>query len=662
MVTVSTSLLFTGPKTLAFQHSGGFIHADSRRSIATATSRVTPRKSNSSLSFFASAMAAAPQAPVDTEEKKESDKFIEEMVVLPTNESSEKLLCIRHTCAHVMAMAVQKLFPNSKVTIGPWIDNGFYYDFDMEPLTDRDLKRIKKEMDRIIKRNLPLLKEEVSREEAQNRISAINEPYKLEILESIKQDSITIYHIGNEWWDLCAGPHVDSTGYINAKAVELESVAGAYWRGDERRQMLQRIYGTAWETEEQLKAYLKFKEEAKRRDHRRLGQDLDLFSIQEDAGGGLVFWHPKGAIVRHIIEDSWKKIHLHHGYELLYTPHVAKADLWRVSGHLDFYKENMYDQMNIEDELYQLRPMNCPYHILVYKHKLHSYRDFPIRVAELGTVYRYELSGSLHGLFRVRGFTQDDAHIFCLDDQIKDEIRGVLDLTQEILLQFGFRKYEINLSTRPEKFVGSDDIWEKATIALREALSDKGWDYQVDEGGGAFYGPKIDLKIEDALGRKWQCSTVQVDFNLPQRFDITYVDSNAEKRRPILIHRAILGSLERFFGVLIEHYAGDFPLWISPIQARLLPVTDSEVNYCKKVVSDLKSAGIRAELSHGERLPKLIRNAEKQKIPLMAVVGPKEVESQTVTVRSRYSGELGTMTVDEFIARVRSAVERKTCW
>ncbi|BAT91437.1 hypothetical protein VIGAN_07003400 [Vigna angularis var. angularis] len=578
-------------------------------------------------------------------------------VILPSNESSDSLLRIRHTCAHVMAMAVQKLYPDAKVTIGPWIENGFYYDFDMEPLTDKDLKRIKKEMDRIIGRNLPLLREEVSRDEAQRRISALNEPYKLEILENIKEDTITIYHIGNEWWDLCAGPHVDSTGNINKKAVELESIAGAYWRGDERKPMLQRIYGTAWENEEQLKAYLTFKEEAKRRDHRRIGQDLDLFSIQDDAGGGLVFWHPKGAIVRHIIEDFWKKIHLKCGYDLLYTPHVAKADLWKISGHLDFYKENMYDQMDVEDELYQLRPMNCPYHILVYKSKLHSYRDFPIRVAELGTVYRYELSGSLHGLFRVRGFTQDDAHIFCLDDHIKDEIRGVLDLTEQILLQFGFDKYEVNLSTRPEKAVGDDDIWEKATTALEDALDDKGWSYQIDDGGGAFYGPKIDIKIEDALGRKWQCSTIQVDFNLPQRFDITYVDSNTEKRRPIMIHRAVLGSLERFFGVLIEHYAGDFPLWLSPIQARVLPVTDAQLEYCNGVANKLKMYGIRVEVCHGERLPKLIRNAEKQKIPLMAVVGSKEVETETVTVRSRFGGELGTMSVDDFINRIKLASE-----
>ncbi|XP_050205671.1 threonine--tRNA ligase, chloroplastic/mitochondrial 2 [Mercurialis annua] len=579
--------------------------------------------------------------------------------VLPTNESSEQLLRIRHTCAHVMAMAVQKLFPEAKVTIGPWIDNGFYYDFDMEPLTDKDLKRIKKEMDRIIGRNLPLVREEVSRDEAQRRIMAINEPYKMELLDSIKEDPITIYHIGDEWWDLCAGPHVETTGKIMRKAVELESVAGAYWRGDEKRPMLQRIYGTAWENENQLKAYLHFKEEAKRRDHRRIGQDLDLFSIQDEAGGGLVFWHPKGAIVRHIIEDSWKKIHIEHDYDLLYTPHVAKADLWKISGHLDFYRENMYDQMTIEDENYQLRPMNCPYHILVYKRKLNSYRDFPIRVAELGTVYRYELSGSLHGLFRVRGFTQDDAHIFCLEDQIKDEIRGVLDLTEKILLQFGFSKYEVNLSTRPDKSVGDDDIWEKATAALKDALDDKGWSYQIDDGGGAFYGPKIDLKIEDALGRKWQCSTIQVDFNLPQRFDITYVDSNSEKKRPIMIHRAVLGSIERFFGVLIEHYAGDFPLWLSPIQVRVLPVTDTQFEYCKEVTRKLKENGFRAEFLHGERLPKLIRNAEKQKIPLMAVVGPKEVETQSITIRSRFSGELGTMRVDDFIGRMKSAVEKR---
>nr|GMC78972.1 threonine--tRNA ligase, chloroplastic/mitochondrial 2 [Ipomoea batatas] len=657
---MATLSLPTSRSLFARSPNSTFSSLTKRRQFPTALfvfSTATRRSSFSCISAVATDSPDTQLKPLAADDDENSAQ--KERVVLPTNESSERLLRIRHTCAHVMAMAVQKIYPNAKVTIGPWIENGFYYDFDMEPLTDKDLKRIKQEMDRIIRRNLPLIREEVSRDEAQKRIMAVNEPYKIEILDSIKEEPITIYHIGDEWWDLCAGPHVESTGNIDRKAVALESVAGAYWRGDVSKPMLQRIYGTAWETEDQLKAFIHFKEEAKRRDHRRLGQDLDLFSIQA-TGGGLVFWHPKGAVVRHIIEDAWKRIHIERGYDLLYTPHVAKADLWKISGHLDFYKENMFDQMEIENERYQLRPMNCPYHILVYKRKLHSYRDFPIRVAELGTVYRYELSGSLHGLFRVRGFTQDDAHIFCLEDQIKDEIRGVLDLTEGILQQFGFDNYEVNLSTRPEKSVGDDDIWEKATSALKDALNDKGWTYQIDEGGGAFYGPKIDLKIEDALGRKWQCSTIQVDFNLPERFDMTYVDSDQEKKRPILIHRAVLGSLERFFGVLIEHYAGDFPLWLSPIQTRLIPVTDTQLEFCNEVEKRLKASGIRAEVCSGERLPKLIRNAEKQKIPLMAVVGPKEVETDAVTIRSRFGGELGTMQIDDFIRKAKNAIENRT--
>ncbi|XP_057953621.1 threonine--tRNA ligase, chloroplastic/mitochondrial 2 isoform X2 [Malania oleifera] len=602
-----TSLSRSSPFSLHLSLEG--FSFTSRRLAHGEIGVLAPHKKRAGLSTASAVVTDSSETATETEDAN-LDETLDEKIVLPTNESSERLLRIRHT-------------------------------------------------DRIISRNLPLIREEVSRDEAQQRVMAVNEPYKMEILGSINKDPITIYHIGNEWWDLCAGPHVESTGNINKKAVELEYVAGAYWRGDEKKPMLQRIYGTAWENEEQLKAYLLFKEEAKRRDHRRLGQDLDLFSIQDEAGGGLVFWHPKGATIRHIIEDTWKKIHMEHGYSLLYTPHVARADLWKTSGHLEFYRENMYDQMKIEDELYQLRPMNCPYHILFYKRKLHSYRDFPIRVAELGTVYRYELSGSLHGLFRVRGFTQDDAHIFCLDDQIKDEILGVLDITEEILLQFGFNNYEVNLSTRPEKAVGRDDVWEKATAALRDALDEKGWSYRIDDGGGAFYGPKIDLKIEDALGRKWQCTTIQVDFNLPQRFDITYVDSNLEKKRPIMIHRAVLGSLERFFGILIEHYAADFPLWLSPIQVRFLPVTDAQLEYCNKVNEKLKASGVRAEVCHGERLPKLIRNAEKQKIPLMAVVGAKEVETQTVTVRSRFGGDLGSMAVDEFISRTKFSTEKR---
>ena len=522
----------------------------------------------------------------------------EEPVKLLTSDESEELLKIRHTTAHICAMAVQRLFPTAQVTIGPWIDRGFYYDFDYpagfsgtrsptprglsrprrdqnplaEPsrlansltstppppvyvplpaMTDKDLKDIKKQMIKIINKDMPLRREEVSREEARKRIEALNEPYKLEILDAIKTEPITIYHIGDEWWDLCAGPHVESTKAIHPKAIDLESVAGAYWRGDEKRPMLQRIYGTAWSTPEELKAYNDFKAEAARRDHRKVGKDLNLFSIQqEDVGGGLVFWHPKGALMRDMIERFWKDIHLERGYDLLYTPHVGKLDLWKTSGHADFYSENMYRPIDVEDETYQLKPMNCPFHVAVYKDGYFSYRDLPIRWAEMGTVYRYERSGTMHGLFRVRGFTQDDAHIFCLPDQIADEIKGVLDLTEDILSTFGFKEFEVNLSTQPEKSVGGPEIWDKAESALKDALAQKGWDYEVDEGGGAFYGPKIDIKILDAIGRKWQCSTVQLDFNLPERFDLAYIDKEHVKQRPIMIHRAIFGSLERFFGIL----------------------------------------------------------------------------------------------------------------
>jgi threonyl-tRNA synthetase len=560
-------------------------------------------------------------------------------------------------------MAVQKLFPGAQVTIGPWIDQGFYYDFKMPddaPLTPMALKRIKKQMDKIIRKKLPLVREEVSREEARRRIEALDEPYKLEILDAIKEEPITIYHCGDEWWDLCAGPHVEHTGELNPKAIELESLAGAYWRGDETRDMLDRIYGTAWETPEQL-AYAKhLKEEAARRDHRTLGKALDLFSIQQEAaGGGLVFWHPKGALMRHHIEDYWKAQHFADGYELVYTPHVAKLDMWKTSGHFDFYAENMFDQMQIEDETYQLRPMNCPFHVSIYKAQPRSYRDLPMRWAELGTVYRYEKSGTMHGLFRVRGFTQDDAHIFCLPDQIEDEILRVLNLTERILSNFGFNKYEINLSTRPEKSVGEDEIWDKATEGLRGALAKKGWDYVVDEGGGAFYGPKIDLKIQDAIGRKWQCSTIQLDFNLPSRFDMSYVDNASEKQRPIMIHRAIFGSLERFFGILVENYAGDFPIWMAPTQCRLLPVTDAVAPYVEEVADKMRARGVRVEVGGGDRLGKMIRKAELEKVPVVCVVGVRDMESGVLSVRTRADGELGELVVDEVVDRLASAVESK---
>eukprot|EP00898_Chlorokybus_atmophyticus_P008741 jgi/Chlat1/8869/Chrsp92S08196 len=583
------------------------------------------------------------------------------MVHLPTNEESDHLLRIRHTSAHVMAMAVQKLFPKAQVTIGPWIDKGFYYDFDLpEPFTDKDLRKIEKEMKKIIKRNLPLRREEVSREEAAARIKSINEPYKLELLDSIKTEPITIYHIGDEWWDLCAGPHVETTKDLPADGFELESVAGAYWRGDEKNAMLQRIYGTAWESKEQLLAYQVQKEEAKRRDHRRIGQDLNLFSLQEDVGGGLVFWHPKGALIRNIIETYWKEKHMDRGYDLLYTPHVAKLDLWKTSGHFDFYSESMFNPIQVDDEQYQLRPMNCPFHIAIYKDTLRSHRQLPIRWAELGTVYRYERSGTMHGLFRVRGFTQDDAHIFCLPNQIAPEILGVLNLVEEVLSAFGFKTFEVNLSTRPEKSVGSDEIWELATSALQEALASKGWEYKVDAGGGAFYGPKIDIKIRDAIGRYWQCSTIQVDFNLPERFQMEYVDADQQRKRPIMIHRALLGSIERFFGVLVENYAGDFPLWLAPVQARIMCVSDDQMDYAEEVRAELKKQGFRVEVAGGERLGKLIRNAETQKIPAMLIIGAKEAETKQVTLRTRAAGELGSKSVADVVELMRVALVNKS--
>ncbi|KAG2433186.1 hypothetical protein HYH02_012728 [Chlamydomonas schloesseri] len=620
---------------------------------------------------------------------------------LKTSDESENLLRIRHSCAHIMAMAVQRLFKGVQVTVGPWTDRGFFYDFAWpadSPLTEKDLKKIKKEMAKIMKANLPFVREEVSAAEAEARIRAQGEPYKLEILQSILERDpnapITIYHIGDPnapaaapsaapaaaaaaaeapaadakpagpkpvapWWDLCAGPHVERTGDINPDAVELENVTGAYWRGDESKPMLTRVYGTAWETPDQLAAFKQLKEEAAKRDHRKLGAELNLFSIQESSGGGLVYWHPPGAMVRHLIETFWKELHLQRGYQLVYSPHIAKADLWKTSGHLDFYRENMYEQMQVEDETYQLRPMNCPFHVSVYKDGYYSYRDLPLRLAELGTVYRYERSGTMHGLFRVRGFTQDDAHIFCLPNQITSEIKGVLDLVEEILGTFGFSDYEVNLSTRPEKSVGSDEIWTTAEAALVEALNAKGWKYQVDAGGGAFYGPKIDIKIRDAIGRKWQCSTVQLDFNLPERFDMHYFDDAAAKQRPIMIHRAIFGSLERFFGILIENYMGAFPLWLAPVQVRLLTVNDNLTEYAQSVAAQMRKAGVRCEVVGQASIAKLIRNAEKAKTPVICVVGNKEAEANSLAVRLYGGKELGSLPVQDVISRVALATATK---
>ncbi len=581
-------------------------------------------------------------------------------MTLPRTSDSPQLLRIRHSMSHVMAMAVQTLFPAAKVTIGPWTDSGFYYDFDHpEPFTEADLKAIRKEMIKIINRRLPLERVEVSREEAERRIRAQNEPYKLEILAGL-QDPITLYTLGDGWWDLCAGPHVAHTGELDARAFELESVAGAYWRGDERNAQLQRIYGTAWETPEQLEEHQRRRQEALRRDHRRIGTDLDLFSIEQEAGAGLVFWHPRGARMRLAIEDLWRREHFAAGYELLYTPHVADINLWRTSGHLDFYAESMFGPMPVDERDYQLKPMNCPFHVLTYASRLRSYRELPIRWAELGTVYRYERPGVMHGLMRVRGFTQDDAHIFCLPDQIGDEILGVLNLTEAILSTFDFRSYQINLSTRPEKSIGDDAVWELATAGLVEALDRKGWSYTVDDGGGAFYGPKIDLKIEDAIGRLWQCSTVQLDFNLPERFDLHYVAADGSRQRPIMIHRAIFGSLERFFGIMTENYAGDFPFWLAPESIRLLPVTDEVLPWAETLQAELRAAGVQAGIDRsGDRLGKLIRTGEQQKIPVLAVIGAQEAAEDAISLRSRRQGDLGRQPRQAVVAAAARAVRER---
>ncbi|MDG1060386.1 MAG: threonine--tRNA ligase [Synechococcus sp. cluster3_bin.96] len=581
-------------------------------------------------------------------------------VVLPKTSDSETLLKIRHSMSHVMAMAVQKLFPKAQVTIGPWTESGFYYDFDNpEPFTEADLKAIKKEMGKIIGRKLPLERIEVSRDEAERRIKAQNEPYKLEILERLVEP-ITLYTLGEQWWDLCAGPHVANTSELNPKAFELESVAGAYWRGDETKAQLQRIYGTAWETADQLSEHRRRKEEALRRDHRRLGKDLDLFSIEDEAGAGLVFWHPRGARMRLLIEDFWRQAHFEGDYELLYTPHVADISLWKTSGHLDFYAESMFGPMQVDERQYQLKPMNCPFHVLTYASKLRSYRELPIRWAELGTVYRYERPGVMHGLMRVRGFTQDDAHVFCLPEQISDEILRILNLTERILSTFDFSNYEINLSTKPDKAIGEDAVWDLATKGLIEALERKGWNYKIDEGGGAFYGPKIDLKIEDAIGRMWQCSTIQLDFNLPERFELDYIAADGSKQRPIMIHRAIFGSLERFFGIMTENYAGDFPFWLAPEQIRLLPVTDEVLGYAEELQNQLKAAGIRASIDRsGDRLGKLIRTGEQMKIPVLAVIGAKEAEQGAASLRSRRDGDLGVIAKELLVATAQSANQER---
>jgi threonyl-tRNA synthetase len=589
-----------------------------------------------------------------------------EKIYLPKTSESEHLKKIRHTTSHVMAMAVQTLFPKSQVTIGPWIENGFYYDFDSpDPFTEKDLKAIKKEMAKIIRQKLPVIREEVTREEAQRRIQAINEPYKLEILDDL-QEPITIYHLGDKWWDLCAGPHVENTGELNADAIDLESVAGAYWRGDETKAQLQRIYGTAWEMPEQLAEYKRRKEEALRRDHRKLGKELGLFIFADAVGPGLPLWTPKGTLLRSTLEDFLKQEQVRRGYLPVVTPHIGRVDLFKTSGHWQKYKEDLFPMMAEDDEArsqedgFVLKAMNCPFHVQIYKSSLRSYRELPMRLAEFGTVYRYEQSGELGGLTRVRGFTQDDAHLFVTPEQLDDEFLKVVDLIQTVFQSLQLKSFKARLSFRDptsDKYIGSDEAWEKAQAAIRRAVETLDMPHFEGVGEAAFYGPKLDFMVQDALDREWQLGTVQVDYNLPERFDLEYVAEDGTRKRPIMIHRAPFGSLERLIGILIEEYAGDFPLWLAPEQIRLLPVGTEQVPFAQGVVGTLQRLGLRATVDlSGDRLGKLIRNAEKDKIPVMAVVGAKEVEANALSIRTRASGELGSLPTTEVTERLQTAI------
>jgi len=559
-----------------------------------------------------------------------------------------------HSSAHLMAQAIKRLFPEAQLGIGPPIEDGFYYDIDLDrPITPEDFPLIEREMAKIVDEDLPTVRKVMSAKEAIDFFKKINENLKVELIQEIdsRDEEITAYSQG-EFTDLCRGPHVPSTKYLG-KNFKLLSVAGAYWHGDENNKMLQRIYATNYPDKKMLKAHLRRIEEAKKRDHRKLGRELDLFSIQDEIGSGLILWHPKGALIRHIIETYLKEELLQNGYQLVSTPHIAKEHLWEISGHTNFYRENMYSPMVVDDVEYQLKPMNCPFHMMIYKSKIRSYRDLPLRFAELGTVYRYERSGVLHGLMRVRGFTQDDAHIYCHPDQLQEEIIRVLDLNSKVLSKFGFTEYEVYLSTRPEKFVGDVESWDHATEALKNALEAKQIDYEIDPGEGVFYGPKIDIKIKDVLGRRWQCSTIQVDFNLPERFDLTFVDSDGQSYRPITIHRALLGSLERFFGILIEHYAGFFPLWLAPVQVTVLPIADRHFKYAYQIAAQLRSKGIRVEVDkRNEKVGFKIREAEVQKIPYMLILGDKEVEQNQLSVRHKGEGDLGAMSYQDFEDRV----------
>jgi len=568
----------------------------------------------------------------------------------------EKLEIMRHSAAHVLAEAVQSIFPDAKFGIGPAIENGFYYDFDLPcSLTPDDLPLIEAKMNEIIASNVPFVRQEVTKPEARQLFTA--QPYKLELIDEIPDEKVCLYRQGS-FVDLCRGPHVSSTGEI--KAFKLISIAGAYWRGDEHQPMLQRIYGVAFDTEEALAEHLKKLDEAARRDHRKLGAELDLFSIHEEAGPGLVLWHPKGAVIRRVIEDFWKDEHIKHGYEIVYTPHIAKLDLWKTSGHWEFYRDYLYSPMEVEGQEYIIKPMNCLGHILIYKTRQHSYRELPLRYAELGTVYRYERSGVLLGLSRVRGFTQDDAHIFCRFDQLEDEVVGVLDLARFMIDTFGFTNYRVLLSTRPEKYAGTIQAWDEATETLSRALARLKVAYDIDPGEGVFYGPKIDIKFEDAQGRGWQGPTIQVDFNLPQRFNVTYIGEDGKEHLVAMVHRTVLGSMERFLASLIEHYGGAFPVWLAPLQVMIIPVADRHLDYAYKLEAELRSQWVRTKVdARSERVNLKIRQAQLDKVPYMLVVGDKEVADSTVSVRLRTGEQIASQSFDSFKESVRVAIANK---
>jgi threonyl-tRNA synthetase len=577
-------------------------------------------------------------------------------------DSQEGLQILRHSAAHVMAQAVRDLFSGIKVTIGPAIQNGFYYDFDYERAFEaKDLPSIEKRMAEIIEDDLPFIRTEIPSSEAIEFFRSQGETYKVELIEDLSEEKVSIYRQGN-FTDLCRGPHLPTTGKI--KAFHLTHVAGAYWRGDENKAMLSRIYGIAFTDQESLDTHLKNLEEAKKRDHRRLGRELDLFSIHEDLGAGLILWHPKGGTIRTIIEDFWRQEHYKAGYEIVYSPHIGRAKLWQTSGHLDFYRENMYSPMDIEGQEFFIKPMNCPFHIMIYRSRIRSYRELPLRWAEMGTVYRYERSGVMHGLLRVRGFTQDDAHIFCRPDQIEDEVLSCLDLTLHLLRSFGFHEYDVILSVRDperkEKYIGDDDMWEMAEGSLVKALERRELSYKREEGEAVFYGPKIDVKIKDALGRAWQCTTIQFDFNLPERFDMSFIGKDGREHRPYMVHRALLGSLERFFGILIEHYAGAFPVWLAPVQAIILTITDRNIPYGEDLLKALFEAGVRVEKDfRNEKLSFKVREAQTKKIPYMVIIGDKEMETGNVTIRLRDGSNLPPMSPKGLISRIRGESETR---